>query len=950
MNIILKNTLAVFLLRVFIVCFATWSHSTLAQENWCGSQLDSCKKKRQQLSLTMSQLLQKPEGDRLSPEDINATEFLEVPVIIHIIHRGEPLGTGTNLSAARVYSQIEALNRDFSRSHADTVHTPEVFKTLVANPSIRFVLAKYTPDGLPLEEAGIHRYNGRRTDWSRQDFNRLIKPVSIWKPEYYYNIWVAPLQEGLLGYAQFPEVSGFNQPPDLAESPFTDGVVIASHVFGTKQFGDEVQIDSRFNKGRTLTHETGHFLGLIHIWGDGGCELDDLCDDTPPAERPSRGCPQEQASCNSPDMVQNFMDLSVDSCMNLFTICQVERMRTILQNAPRRASLLQSDVARPVQPGAYAAFKLQNHTICINEVLQPENLSRLIGDSTQLAFNWEFPGAFPENSMLANPSVSYAEAGKFPIVLNIKYADSLLTVKDSIEVKASPLTQMPASIFWSHGTLPASWSVQGAGWETRQLSGKSVLAASNFQPGQDRQSYLVLPPANTQNTAFLVVQLELAYALRASRSDALAIYRGSGCNSPSILEAIIDNEALRTTPSVMFPFIPKEHEWETRQFYIATQGEASIQIAIANINNAANTLYIRNIKLFSIKEIPAPDARFRIEPSLALPHEKVEVSALSPFPFRYEWQFTNGTPSSGIGNTFTITYKQPGSFPVKLRTSLAQSLVKQVKSLQVLKGQLLGNTSAEAPFSLPESGWGSLGGHSDAGDIAKAERFSSTGLHDSLWAIDLYPTVLQASDTISHITVAIWEGNQRPERKLTQVEVNFTAMRTAWKEQKAFRVLLASPIKAPASFFAGFQLNYIQPDTFAVGVYPAELNSAWEQSPTGIWRPLSLPQTEGGKGRSVSLGIKVLSTSSQTELPAREQIQIYPNPTSGEIRLLTPPESLFLADGIVLYSAHGQVVWQQDFPAAREVHIILPPLPNGFYIAQIRSKLNFLCHKLIVQY
>lgn len=95
-----------------------------------------------------------------------------------------------------------------------------------------------------------------------------------------------------------------------------------------------------FNLGRTGTHEVGHWLNLRHIWGDGGCEVDDFVSDTPESDGANYGCATGHVSCGSTDMVQNYMDYSDDACMNLMTSGQKNRMRALFESAGYRATLL----------------------------------------------------------------------------------------------------------------------------------------------------------------------------------------------------------------------------------------------------------------------------------------------------------------------------------------------------------------------------------------------------------------------------------------------------------------------------------------------------------------------------------------------------------------------------------------------------------------------------------
>src|SRR4029434_8339970 len=129
---------------------------------------------------------------------------------------------------------------------------------------------------------------------------------------------------GLLGYAQFPG-------GPLA----TDGVVNNLQAFGTSGTAQ-----APFNKGRTATHEVGHYFNLRHIWGDTeDCAGTDFVADTPNAAGPNYGTPSfPSVSCsNGPngDMFMNYMDYVDDAAMVLFTQGQAARINATLAG-PRK--------------------------------------------------------------------------------------------------------------------------------------------------------------------------------------------------------------------------------------------------------------------------------------------------------------------------------------------------------------------------------------------------------------------------------------------------------------------------------------------------------------------------------------------------------------------------------------------------------------------------------------
>lgn len=283
-------------------------------------------------------------------------EVLTIPVVFHIIHRGEDEGVGINLSETLIQAQLEQLNNDF-RKKAGT-SGDNTFEN-GADSKIEFKLALYAPDNSLLPQPGINRVNAITEGLNEYDHtayyvNSYIKPATYWNPNEYLNIWVVDLPFGYLGYAQFPNDSNLEGMPGsgTAAAALTDGVVVKSCSVGSTTVPNPtaVGVYNRFNQGRTLTHELGHWLGLRHIWGDGGCSKDDYCTDTPLANSYHFGCPSNSSSCGSENMVQNYMDYTDDACMNVFTQQQKQRMRTVLSNATRRQALLSSTKANESSP------------------------------------------------------------------------------------------------------------------------------------------------------------------------------------------------------------------------------------------------------------------------------------------------------------------------------------------------------------------------------------------------------------------------------------------------------------------------------------------------------------------------------------------------------------------------------------------------------------------------
>lgn len=300
-------------------------------------------------------------------------EVLSIPVVVHIIHNGDAVGTGENISDAQVASQITVLNQDYRRQAGTNGFNDN---PVGADTEVEFCLAQRDPNGLAT--TGIVRHYYSQASWDVVSIDEVIKPQTQWDPNLYLNLWVVAdinieffgMQfPAIKGYAQFPTASGLEGLEGEQDIANRAGVVIAHKFFGSPQIYPEGTYDSQDVRGRTASHEIGHFLGLRHIWGDGDCTMDDFCEDTPEAAEATQGeCPSGQDSCpDSPglDMVENYMDYSSEGCMNIFTQDQKDRIVAVLQNSPRRASLTTSSACSPA--GEYE----NDGSLHIQEILTP---------------------------------------------------------------------------------------------------------------------------------------------------------------------------------------------------------------------------------------------------------------------------------------------------------------------------------------------------------------------------------------------------------------------------------------------------------------------------------------------------------------------------------------------------------------------------------------------------
>ena len=301
----------------------------------------------------------------------DSLELYTIPMVVHVIHRGSPIGVEENISDAQILSAVHALNEDFRKVEGSNGDGQGV------DVLVEFELAKRTPEGLPT--TGIVRVNGTGIPgFAEHGIASLetlpgadqtaVKSLTSWLGDDYLNVFVVP------------EINGNNAGGGIQGFAYTgptgdvrDGVTLLYNVIGT-----EGTLKPGRTLNRTLTHEVGHHLSLFHTFydtytcnGEDDCvtEGDFVCD-TPATT--------ENASCSvgaCPDaQLENYMDYAPTSCRNTFTAGQRQRMRTCLETV--RSSLLESLGAIPVVDVDLTPLALDASSVCTptwNPVLSVQN-------------------------------------------------------------------------------------------------------------------------------------------------------------------------------------------------------------------------------------------------------------------------------------------------------------------------------------------------------------------------------------------------------------------------------------------------------------------------------------------------------------------------------------------------------------------------------------------------
>ncbi len=527
----------------------------------------------------------------------NQRSLITIPVVVHVIYH-DSVG---NISLAQIQSQITRLNLDYQKLNADTSLIPAPWKSIAANCQIQFCLAQRDPNNMPT--TGVRRVRTSVTSWLDNDAIKYAAQGGddAWPADSYLNIWVCDLGNSLLGYSQFP-----------GGAAATDGCVILNTAFGSTG-----SVQAPFNKGRTVTHEVGHWLNLFHIWGDdgGACTGSDNVNDTPNSGNANYNCPTypllDACATTSPGaMFMNYMDYVDDACMYMFTNGQNARIQANFANGGPRAAMLNSLGCVPVGGGPFAGFAADQTNICAGDFVTFTNASY----DTPTVFHWSFPGGSPDTSSLETPPiVFYNIPGTYPVTLTVQKDTSSNTKTISSYITVKGTTPLPLAEGFEGGTFPPTgWTISNpdgsTAWDAASTGSSSQNSAylDNYTvTNRGAYDYLYTPVLDfsTGIDANSKLKFDYAYGIRRTNNrDSLIVIVSTDCGKTwnTLWAHGGGTLATTTTNTGNVVYSPAATDWVSDSSISLANlaGETSVQFGFVNYSAHGNAVYLDNINIY----------------------------------------------------------------------------------------------------------------------------------------------------------------------------------------------------------------------------------------------------------------------------------------------------------------------------------------------------------------
>ncbi|MGL4598681.1 MAG: M43 family zinc metalloprotease [Bacteroidia bacterium] len=554
-----------------------------------------------------------------------------IPVVFHVVYQNAT----ENIGDPALLAQLQVLNDDFRKLNADASLVPSVWQGIAADCEINFCLATTDPQGNPT--TGITRTQTSDGSFSTDDQIKYNAQggKDAWPAASYLNIWVGDLGNSLLGYAQFP-----NSGP-AAE----DGVVLHYRYTGTAATGAQAP----FDKGRTATHEVGHWLNLFHIWGDdgGACSGSDQVADTPNQANATGGCFNagtvltDNCSPNSPGYQwQNYMDYTDDACMYMFTNGQKARVQAVM--AGSRSSLANSAGCSSQQvPNDAGIFAIVSPTgtLC-NTTFTPIVTLKNFGSAnlTAVTINYRIDN---------NANQTYAWAGNLGTNATVNvtlpsmntsagaHTFTAFTTSPNNQTDANAGNDQAAGSFTANANgqnlplmegfegntfPPVGWTLTNPDaattWERTTQAAKTGLASAymdnlNYNANGERD-FLMLPGLNLTSVVNPVMTFQVAYQLytdpndNPNYSDTLIVQISTDCGVTwTNLYLKYGTQLTTIVPTFSSnEFIPTQSQWRLETVSLTSYSSATnAMFRFINSTQYENQLYVDDINIMNSTDI-----------------------------------------------------------------------------------------------------------------------------------------------------------------------------------------------------------------------------------------------------------------------------------------------------------------------------------------------------------
>lgn len=517
-----------------------------------------------------------------------------IPVVVHVIYASDR----DNVTKAQILDGLKVLNDDFQKLNSDTSNVRNIFKNDIADIEVEFKLATKDPNGNCTD--GITRTRSALSINAGGNVKNLIG----WDNKSYMNIW---LVNSINSNSSQGTILGFSSFPRRNQTIAQDGTVMRHDQFGT--------IGTSASDGRTLTHETGHFLNLYHPF-QGGCFGGDQVGDTPPTANANYGCPLGQNTCsndnpNQVDQLENYMDYT--NCVYMFTNGQKSRMHNVLNNSNLRGSLTSATnlsatgVTSPITCAPKPAQVIPNQQVaCAGDSIEFTSKET---DATATSWSWSFPGGSPSSSTLQNPKVTYSQSGTYDVTLTVGNAqgNNSQTFQEVVSVKRQNpvfaptyVEDLEATAIPQNLTLSSSFDQNTFRLTTNASSeGNRSLWLNNRTAGiPGDKDAIILPALSATSGSDYNFMFDYAFAARnQSNTDELTVFASSNCGKTWRRKKIIRLGELRTAGFDNSSFVPNASQWATAKVNLDDFVQADpILIKFEFENGGGNNLYIDLIR------------------------------------------------------------------------------------------------------------------------------------------------------------------------------------------------------------------------------------------------------------------------------------------------------------------------------------------------------------------